>query len=73
MWDLVTGVCLITLRGHSAAVLAVQAQGSRLISGSGDKTVRVSGQGIMGMLIFLIMLIVSSDENCNSLNQDVDI
>ena len=41
VWKLKTGICIKILRGHSAPVLAIQAQGNRLISVSGDKTIMI--------------------------------
>ena len=41
MWELRTGICVKTLRGHTAPVLAIQAEADRLVSGGGDKTIRV--------------------------------
>ena len=41
VWELKTGICVKTLRGHTAPVLAIQAEADRLISGGGDKTIRI--------------------------------
>ena len=41
VWELRTGICVKTLRGHTAPVLAIQAEADRLVSGGGDKTIRV--------------------------------
>ena len=41
MWELRTGICVKTLRGHTAPVLAIQAEADKLVSGGGDKTIRV--------------------------------
>ena len=43
MWDITSGSCLSTLRGHSDWVIgmAFSADGQWLISGSQDKTIRL--------------------------------
>ena len=41
VWELRTGICVKTLRGHTAPVLAIQAEADKLVSGGGDKTIRV--------------------------------
>ena len=40
-WRLSTGECLATLRGHLAAVLSVQFDCSKIVSGSCDNTIKV--------------------------------
>ena len=42
VWDITSGSCLSTLRGHSAVVRSVcfSSDGKQLTSGSDDKTVR---------------------------------
>ena len=42
MWDLASGECKSTLRGHTAKVLsvAISLVGKTIVSGSADKTVR---------------------------------
>ena len=43
VWDAASGECVATLKGHSEAVysMAFSPDGSRIASGSGEKTVRV--------------------------------
>jgi WD40 repeat protein len=43
VWDLDTGACLRTLKGHLDSVrsVALHADGLRVVTGSWDKTVRV--------------------------------
>lgn len=41
LWDLQTGECVETLRGHLAGVFAVRMTKNRIISGSLDKTIRI--------------------------------
>ena len=41
VWDLKTGVCQLTLRGHTAAVLCVQFDDQKIVSGSYDKKIKV--------------------------------
>ena len=43
VWDLETGTCLRTLKGHTAGVrsVSVTPEGRRMVSGSRDRTVRV--------------------------------
>ena len=40
-WRLDTGECLATLRGHLAAVLSVQFDCNKIVSGSCDNTIKV--------------------------------
>ena len=42
VWDLKTGECQLTLRGHTAAVLCVQFDDQKIVSGSYDKKIKVS-------------------------------
>ena len=43
VWDAATGKAVLTLEGHSGAVMSVSwnADGSRIVSGSFDKTLKV--------------------------------
>ena len=41
VWDLKTGLCQLTLRGHTAAVLCVQFDDQKIVSGSYDKKIKV--------------------------------
>jgi len=41
IWEIDTGECLQTLRGHSKAVYTVILCGDKLISGSSDNTIKV--------------------------------
>jgi WD40 repeat protein len=41
VWDLKTGECQLTLRGHAAAVLCVQFDDQKIVSGSYDKKIKV--------------------------------
>ena len=41
VWDLKTGECQLTLRGHTAAVLCVQFDDQKIVSGSYDKKIKV--------------------------------
>ena len=44
MWDVTTGEVLSTLEGHSDWVMSVciSRDGTKIVSGSGDKTVKVN-------------------------------
>ena len=42
VWDLKTGKCKLTLRGHTAAVLCVQFDEQKIVSGSYDKKIKVN-------------------------------
>ena len=41
VWDVYSGKCLMTLKGHTDRVIAAVVVGGRVISGSIDRTVRV--------------------------------
>ena len=41
VWDLKTGECRLTMRGHTAAVLCVQFDEQKIVSGSYDKKIKV--------------------------------
>ena len=46
VWDLKTGECQLTLRGHTAAVLCVQFDDQKIVSGSYDKKIKVGADAI---------------------------
>ncbi|GMH35126.1 hypothetical protein BSKO_02994 [Bryopsis sp. KO-2023] len=41
VWDLKTGQCIQTIRGHTGSVHCLQAVGDWIVSGSGDKTIKI--------------------------------
>jgi WD40 repeat protein len=41
VWDVHTGECKKTLRGHTVGVLSVAFDGTTIVSGSYDRTVKV--------------------------------
>jgi WD40 repeat protein len=41
VWDLETGNCLRTLKGHTDEVICMKLNGNRLVSGSSDHSVRI--------------------------------
>ena len=46
VWDLKNGECQLTLRGHTAAVLCVQFDDQKIVSGSYDKKIKVKATGV---------------------------
>jgi WD40 repeat protein len=45
VWDVATGECVATLEGHSGSVksVAISPDGRRVVSGSGDGTLKLWG------------------------------
>lgn len=41
LWDVAEGVCTAAMKGHTGWIRAIQIEGERVFSGSGDKTVKV--------------------------------
>jgi len=54
LWDIDTGKAMLTLFGHIEGVWAVACNKMRLVSGSHDRTIKVSEKTVISSLFFLI-------------------
>merc|ERR1711911_219440 len=63
IWDIKTGECSHTLRGHTDHVVCLQFSGVHLVSGSADRTIKVNF--MEHFITFFNFVIFSNDVNNN--------
>jgi hypothetical protein len=72
VWDIKTGHCRMTLRGHEAAVLCVQFDKRKIVSGSCDKTIKVSVHFLTFLLDYCILLLCTGVEFLGGMSDDIE-
>ena len=67
VWDLKNGECQLTLRGHTAAVLCVQFDDQKIVSGSYDKKIKVTALGFAVVVLRRVQILsgISTKILCN--------